>query len=409
MSSMLLFLLVFFTVLGSMYFSGCETGVLTLDELKLKEDAKKGCRANRRLLQLLKDKELLIGTILVGNNLMMVSCSALVTSFLTTHYGAWGPELATLFVTPMLLMFGEILPKAVFLTAGTGILLKTHWILSFFNIIFRPLAASTIFLPRLITQKHRKNGSNFTMSRNEMKFLLRKTAMRQRVSPEELKMIGRLLDFKNKRVRSVMVPLIDVSSVEINTSVHESYQMMKSSGYSNIPVYSQKPDNIEGVIFVMDLLKTQDPKCPIEKLIRAPFIVPEQQRLGNLLPKLWEKQEIAIVVDEYGVAVGIVTLEDLIEEILGDIQDEFDISETYDYMLLTSGNYIVNGTMNIQDFNESIKFTIPQGDYDTIAGFVCSFVQRIPARGEKIVFKNLEITVLEATHQRVQKMLVRFL
>ena len=412
MSEAIILILMGFSLLGAMFFSGTETGLLTLDPSDLKKRSSKGSKQAAWILKMLDKKDLLLGTMLVGNNLAVVTMSALATTLFVLHFGNWGPELSTIIVTPIILILGEILPKAFYLSRGTKIISFTSWIIQLFVILFLPLTQIVILLPRLFIQsKNSKNSQSVT--REELKLLIRTGTGKQSAVQEEILLIDRLLSFNQMRVRSSMVPLVDVICLKADAPVRDAIKLIREYGISRLPVYEGSPENIKGILFAIDLFKCDNLFDEVIKFSREPYFAPEQKRSTELFPEIWNRHEMAVVVDEYGVATGIVTAEDIAEEIMGDIKDEYDAMEEPRVVELTGGFFVVDASISVGEFNNYTHNLIPLGTYDTLAGFIVTYLQRIPERGEKFSYREnkgyqMETTILEATSQRIQKVLIRF-
>ncbi|MBN1355293.1 HlyC/CorC family transporter [bacterium] len=400
-------ILIGISVLASMFFSGSETGVLSINEIELRHKADKGNNQARILLKLLRKKDVLLATLLIGNNLSNVMASAVTASLMTRPFGALGPELTTLIVTPVILIFGEIIPKTVYLSRGTGLLTFTVWLLTACVICFKPLAKAVVFIPRWLTRRPGQSGDLNRLTREDLLFYAHTGTARQTMPREELQMIINLLAFSAKKVRSAMVPMIDVVSIPETAPVRAAAQLFQIRGVSRLPVIKESTENVTGILFAVDLLDCSNPDLPVSGRMRKPFFVPEQTKVTDLLPEIWNIHELAVVVDEYGVAVGIITGEDLVEEIVGDIKDEFDRQTESEMIPLVEGVYIVSAGIGIGEFNNMTGNRIPPGDYATLAGFITNHIQRIPDRGDKLYLAGMEIRILEATPRRINKVLVR--
>ncbi len=395
--------------MGSIFFAGSETGVLAADTHTIQHLASGGSRRARRLLNLLDQKDHLLATLLIGNNLTIVTASALMTSFLAHHVqrGEMAALMSVIILTPIILIAGEILPKAIYLSRGTTLLLYTEWFLRFLLVVFRPITSVILVLPRIVTRKKSSANNLTAVTREEFRGLIHTGALQHEMQDDETAMIRRLLDFKEKRVTSVMLPLIDAVSIPESETTETAIGLFRRSGFSRMPVYRDRPDNVIGSIYAADFFKLPDLSGSFTPLIRKPLFIPEQMRITMLFREMRHGNEMAVVVDEYGVAVGIVTAEDVLEEIVGDIRDEFDQGEKPMITPLTAGVFVVEGKTTLEEFHEVLGVTLPTGDYATMAGFLTTHLQKIPERSDKYELKEMRITVLEATHQRVSKLLVR--
>jgi len=251
-------------------------------------------------------------------------------------------------------------------------------------------------------------GTEAPITREELELMMEEEAGRgaSDVKPVEKDMIACILDLAESRVENIMTPLIDVVSVSVEASREEAAEVMEHSGYSRLPVYSGRSFNIIGVLNNMDLLFS-DPAQPIKELIHKAYYVPENMPLDALLLSMKRKGEpVAIAVDEFGSATGIVTTEDLLEEVVGEIRDEHDQVATL-YQRKGYYHYIINGRLEIEDANERLKLSIPDGDYETIAGFLIEKAEHIPKPGEKIIVGGFEYLVLRANEKAILEVEVK--
>nr|HPQ40679.1 CNNM domain-containing protein [bacterium] len=297
--SVLEFLILFLlSLLGAVFFAGSETGILAADTMRLRRWSEKGSRGARSVLRMLDQKDTIIATLLVGNNLAVVSASALATSFFTRHFGQNGAALSILIVSPMMLVFGEILPKAVYLSFGNRLLVMTHWLISFFIICFKPLSVTTMLFPKMMV----RGTVDWTpgLTRDDIRVLVKTSDMAGDLAREERMMISRLLELKDRRVSRAMVPVIETAMIADTAKIRDAHTVIRKRGVSRLPIYSERNDNIVGIVFATDLLRSTDPLESIMVYSRKPVFVPEQKTIIELFREFYRKLEIAIVVDEYG-------------------------------------------------------------------------------------------------------------
>ncbi len=399
-----LFAIIFVALLGAMFFSGSETGVLSANVAELRRKARKGSKQAHRLEVLLRKKDVLLATLLIGTNLMIVAISALVTSILARRYGDNAPQLATVIVTPFVLVFAEIIPKAIYLRQGQPLLLRSVGLIRLFVLLFQPLTHLVILIPRMMNRSRKQDA--LIPDRDALQALIRTGAANHALAREEQIMVENLLKFRDKQVRLAMEPLVDSVTVPVTARICDVAALIYRHGISRLPVYDRNQDNIVGIVDVYDLIDVKTSLDPIRDHIRKPLIVPEQKKITELLTEMWGNHKIAIVVDEYGVPSGIITIEDIVEEIVGDIQDEHDRWDV-EFHRLVDDTYIIDAGISVDNFNQNIQNSIPPGDYVTLAGFLTNLCRKIPANGEKIKFKNMVFTVLESTPRRIVKLLLR--
>lgn len=230
------------------------------------------------------------------------------------------------------------------------------------------------------------------------------------IDEEENEMIHRIFEMKDIIVREVMVPRTEIKALEVDSVLDDVAKLVVEAGHSRLPVYKESIDKIVGVVYAKDLLRhwlSKGREIKAKDVMRTPLFVPETKSIGELFKELKHKRiHIAIVVDEYGGTSGIVTIEDLIEEIVGDIQDEYDIEEE-EFVSVAEGEYIVDARMDIEEVAEKLDVDIPKEDYDTLGGFVVHLCNRIPSVNFEITYKNLVFQIIEADERKVSKIKIR--
>lgn len=384
--------------------AGSEMALVSANRVKLRHLAGRGQRGARLVLGFLDKPELLMGTLIACHNLVFVTNVTIATTLLVGPFGhRWAGTMTLLLMSPLLLTFGEIVPKSIFREKADSIAPRAVfgvWVLS--KVLY-PLVNLLTRVTSTITKASGKEGSPF-VSREELALLVEMAHRGSDVCVEERRMIKRLFGFGDKVAGEVMVPLIDVVAVEDRVTVDEVIAKIEEKGHSRLPVYHGEAPNIIGIVHAMDIF-AGDPQAgdELRPFIRPVPYVPEAKRADDLLEELKStKNPMAIVVDEYGGAVGIVTVEDLLEEIVGEIRDEYDREEPL-YRKLPAGGFLVDGRMEIEALVEELGVEIPEGDYETLGGFVITHLERIPKGGETIALKGWTLTVEEATSRSVKR------
>jgi putative hemolysin len=406
-------LIVLLLLFSSAMISGSEVAYFSLSASD-KEKLKKKNKTNQRVIHNLENPERLLATILVANNFVNVGIIIL-TSYITSALVSFvnAPVLEFVFqvvlITFFLLLFGEIIPK-VYATHTALRFAKFMAIpLSVLEKLFRPINAilisSTGFVNRRL-QKHRKN-----ISMDEISQALELTSEHE--LSEEKDILEGIVKFGNKDVSEIMKPRVDVVAIDIKTEFDEVIRVINESGYSRIPVYIDSFDNVSGILYIKDILphshKTKAFKW--QTLIRPPFYVPDTKKISSLLEEFQKtKVHLAIVVDEYGGTSGIVTLEDILEEIVGDITDEFDEEEHF-YTQLNDKSFLFDGKVLLGDFFrvtdcDSKVFDEVKGDADTLAGLILEIKGEIPKLNEEIRCKQFTFTIKEVDNRRIKQIKV---
>ena len=390
-------------ILCSFLFSGIETGILTMDPILLQRRVRNGSKRAAKLDRLLVRKDLILATLLIGNNLTNVSLSALTTHYLNRHFQAHAPLIAISIVTPAVLIFGEILPKSLFMAHGERLLLSMEPVIFLTASIFRPFAAIAMVFPKILGASRPAGGNLLT--REDLRVLVKTGAASRDIGQDERIMISRLLEMKDRRVVKAMKPINDVAMIPDTARIRDAHRMIRKHGVTRLPVFHEHQDAIIGIVLATDLLTSTDPMEPLDRYLRKPFFIPEQKAIFQMLEENLGDKEIAIVIDEYGLATGIITMEDMVEEIMGNILDEYDLETPIAYRLM-SGSHVVDSRISIKEFNETIAPVLPTGDYLTLSGFLTSRLQKIPRAGDTFETGSTRFVILDASPQRIGRVMV---
>ena len=400
-------------LLFSALISGSEVAYFSLSATDKHKLIKKN-KTNQRVLHNLENPEKLLATILVSNNFVNVGIIVL-TAYITNEMVSIGNSpilefvLQVVFITFFLLLFGEIMPKVYATHFPLGFAKFMAMPLHTLEKLFRPINSiliySTSFVNRRL-QKHRKN-----ISMDDISQALELTSDHE--LSEEKDILEGIVKFGNKSVDEIMRPRVGVISLDIKTSFSEVLEEIFNSGYSRIPVYIESFDKISGILYIKDLLPHSH-KSNVFKwqtLIRPPFYVPETKKISSLLKEFQKnKVHLAIAVDEYGGTSGIVTLEDILEEIVGDITDEFDEEEIF-YSILSDNTYLFDGKALLGDFYKIVNcsdtvFKDVKGDADTLAGLILELKGEIPSKNDKITCKQFNFTIEAVDNRRIKQIKV---
>jgi len=317
--------------------------------------------------------------------------------------GGTAALLTTLVLTPLMLVFGEIIPKAVAREWATALVVRVFRVNLMASRILAPLSWSSNALVRgvLVLFGHRRTTARAFVSREELKLLLQMEPQEADVTTSEAEMIDRIFDLGETTVREVMVPMVDVAALPETATPDDCVRLVAERGFSRIPIYSDRIFNVVGVVTAMDLLRQGAGAPDVRAFMRPATYVPETKRIDDLLAEMQKSRvQLVVVVDEYGAAVGIVTVEDIVEEIVGEIHDEHD--RALDAVeRLPDGSYRAAGRASIDELNEALDWELPKGDFETVAGLVLATVHRLPLVGEVLRVGSYVITVLEADARRV--------
>jgi len=408
-------LIVLFVLLFlSAFFSSAETAFTSLNKMRIKSFADEGSKRAKLVLSLLDKNTKFLSTILIGNNIVNIAASALTTVLAQKLFGNAYIGIATGILTLLVLIFGEITPKTMASIHAEKMAFIYAPIISLLMILFTPLtflvsglAKAVMFILRIDPEK---SGSH--MTENELLTIVEASAQDGVIEHEEHEMINNVVDFGDTVARDVMVPAINMTCVEDTVSYDELISIFRKDQYSRMPVYHESHDNIVGIIWAKDLLVKYNPKRPfkVTEYMREPFFTFESKKTSELMSELKDKyKSMAIVLDEYGITAGLLTIEDLIEEIVGEIRDETDTDEVDSVRRINETTFEAQGAASLDDVNKACGLELTSDDYDSIAGHVINLLNHLPARGESIEWDNVKYTVAATAKNRVTKVKIELL
>ena len=410
----------------SAFFSGSETAFFSLSPLRLKKLEDDGEEWAGNVLTILRDKQRLLITLLLGNTLVNVVATTLVARLIInlvtesqlgqTTFGnssaAVGIALASAIMTVVILVFGEIMPKTVAIHSSTRFARLACRPLRVLLAVLYPLAALVIWLLKTLfpgsSEWNRKLGSATSIEEIDSYFSLGEEV--GIIERDEKEMISSVFEFGDTLVREVMVPRPDVMALPINVSLESMLKFFREDGHSRFPLYEGNLDKIVGVIYVKDVLLRYEEireNFDIFKLLRPVYFVPETKKLDDMLREFQKrKMHLAVVVDEFGGVSGLVTIEDLLEEIVGEIVDEYDLDEQETITLVEPNIYSVDAKVNIKDLEMEMGITLSYEDSETVGGFVLEKLGRIPKREEKVEEPQAVFVVAEVKGNRILRVRV---
>lgn len=390
------------------FFSGSEIAVISANRIRLRHRADHGDRRAQNLLDLLEVPEQLLATTLVGTNVSVVVATTLATVALIRLFGGAGELYALLLMWPLALVFGEIVPKTIFQENADRLALRVIRPLRWAMVAFRPISTVVGGVARLLVARKEHARSPF-VTKEEIESLVHSAERGVDLEVGERLMIRRIFEFGDTPVKEVMVPLVNLVAVPADATPERVIDKVVTSGFSRIPVYRDEIYDIIGLINAFDLLILPENVSTIEDIIMPVHYVPEAKRKDDLLRELQqEKVHMAVVVDEYGGAVGIATVEDLFEEIVGEIHDEYDASQAW-YKELPDGSYMVDARMELDHLEEEIGLALPLGDYETLGGFLLTHLETIPRTGQAVEVRGARLEVKEADDRSVKSVLVEII
>ena len=404
---------IFGLIILSAFFSGSETSLTSASKPRMHNLARTGKKNAKIFEELFKNKEMLICTILFANNLVNILASAIATKILIELTNNEGILYATVIMTLMILIFGELIPKTLALSKADQFALK---IAPFMKVLVYFLYPLTLTLNFIATSILKIFGVNYLNFKNEEASEKREEELRGAIdlhgedsSKDEKNMLKSILDLDDITVGSIMIPRKDIFSLPSNIKYNELITKLNNSPHSRIPIWEKNPENIIGIFHIRKLIeiKADDLKTfNIKSLCQKPWFIPESTRLDNqLLEFKRRKEHFSIVVDEYGEFLGIVTLEDIIEEIVGEIDDEHDVLKiskvAEDIKSISDTSYLVKGNVTIRELNKELNINIPVSNASTVAGLVLYESRTIPKKGQIFSFFDLKFEILSKKNNQI--------
>lgn len=402
-------------ILASALISGSEVAFFSLDNTQVSQFKEENTPSGNAILKLLARKHYLLATILIMNNLINIAIVTLATFFTWTLVDTKTPEgtvvlTLTVIVTFVILFFGEVVPKNYANQHNAAFAKTTAKGLLFLERILRPFSFLLISVTNVIERNVVKKGQNLTV--DELNHALEITTGED-TSDEEKGILKGIVNFSTLGVKQVMKSRMDITAVDIELDFHELMDIINKCGFSRIPAYNETMDKIEGILYIKDLISNIDKEEDFawQALLRPGFFVPENKKIDALLKDFQEQRvHMAIIVDEYGGTSGLITMEDIIEEIVGEINDEFD-DEDVAYNKLDNSTYIFEGKTSLNDFCKIVEvepalFDVVKGESESLGGLLLEINSKLPRAGEKIEFENFLFTIVAVDARRIKRIRV---
>ncbi len=383
----------------SFFFAGSETAFISTNPLRFEIWIRKKLRSAIRAQKYFKNPDIFLSTTLVGNNLANVLATTYATIFLIKY---WDETFTWIVITLTILLFGEIIPKVLFRTYAHSLILKIVYIMRFFHLLLNPLIILATRISSSVIRLFRLgNKSEKTIfDKDDIVVMLREARLSGVVDEEEQKFIFRVLNLPDTLVREAMVPRTSIQAISEKSKISTIRNYMIKTGKSKIPVYKSTIDNITGIVFMYDLF-ADNPL--LKEVIKPVAYVPENKKCNELLHEFKEMNtSIAIVIDEYGGTAGLVTIEDLVEELLGEIEESTEKSKQ-PIIRINKTTWKIRASESIEIINEQIGVNIPEGEYETLAGFILVELGRIPEAGEKIALNDSLIMITRASRNIIEE------
>lgn len=373
----------------SAYFSSAETALTTVNQHTVRAIAEDGDKRAETVLKLIENPSQMLSSILVGNNLVNISVTSLSTTLAIEIFGNMGAGIATGILTVLVLIFGEITPKTYATIKNTKLALSYASSIYFITRLLTPVVfiINKLSTGLLILLHIDSKQSKQIMTERELRTIVDVSHEDGVIEDDEKDMLNNVFDFKDAIAKDIMIPRIDVSFVSIDSSYDEVMETFTEARFSRLPVYEGSKDKVVGIVYLKDVYfyrtKHRDEVFQLKDVLREPFFTYETQKVSSLLSQMREKSvSFSIVLDEYGITAGLITLEDIVEEIFGEIRDEYDQDEMNSFQQLDDGSYLVDASMKLDDLNDLIDTDITSEDYDSLGGYMIELLDHLPEEGE---------------------------
>ena len=414
MGSLLILLAMVVLLLMQGFFSGTEIALVNADKIKLRAWAAQGNRGAQRVLKLFERPEVVLTTTLVGTNISVVTLTTLGTLLMIEWFGERGDLYAVLLFTPILLIFGEVVPKSVYQQKADRLAPVVVFPLGAFKTLLYPVVITFSWVARLAARLagHGRREHNLFMTREQMRTIIDMAERGASVDLFDRARIQRALRFADTTVGEAMVPMAEMVAVNRSHGTAKAIKLVREHGFNRLPVYQENIANVVGVVTltVWDLMEEGLERRPLAELTQPPLYASPLQNIDKLLPQLREREDhMAVVVDEFGSAIGMITMEDILEEVVGEIEVGYDFDEyrpkrKRQYRRLESGAYRLDSRVPISELNELLEIHLPATEFHTAGGFVETRLRHIPVIGESVEEAGWRFTVEEANERAVVKL-----
>jgi len=387
------------------FFEGTEIAMVSVDQARIKALAEQGSKRQALLEKVLHTPEKFLSATLLGTNIFEVLSNAIATLLIINYLGEQYKYATILIMTPFILILGQIVPKTIYRYHAEQITPYLVYPLKVISIIFYPFVITLAWVTKFFVKVIGLESAQFRphATREDLENYLDMWSRDSSLRTAEKKIVERIFDFSETEVEDVMIPLVNVEALEVNDRIEKAVSCAQKTGYSRIPVFSEEAYNIIGIVHAFDLLTAQQKTQTLRDIMRPAPYVPNTAPVDELLKQLRTKgNSIAIVVDEYGGTIGIVTIEDILEEVVGEIYDEYDKEEHF-FVKIGKNKYLVNARMEIDELNDHLKLQLPKDDYETVGGFLLKHMEKIPRIGESFQFANLKFIITEADKRSIKK------
>lgn len=409
--SIIQFIFIIFLLVLSAFFSSAETAFTTVNKIKIRSLIDDGHKRAVSVAKIIDNSNKMLSAILIGNNIVNISASALVTSLTIHIWGNYATGIATGILTLIVLIFGEITPKTAATVYAEKIALMYAPVVLAIMFVLTPFIFIIDHLANVVLKlfKIDRTGGGRKITEDELRTFVKVSHEDGVIETNEKQIINNVFNFGDAQAKDVMIPKIDMTLADVNSDYQQIISLFRETQYTRIPIYEDNPDNVIGILNIKDLIITPHERLfNVRNILRKPFFTYEHKNTSELFREMQrESHSIAIVLDEYGSTVGMITTEDLLEEIVGDIRDEYDIDETEPFVKLTHNVYRIDGAYKLDDINEILNLKLESDDNDSIGGFIIEKLDRIPSHGDRLRFDNLEFIIERASSTRIESVILK--
>lgn len=402
--------LVVILVALSAFFSASETSYSSLNRIRLRHEAENGDARAKKAIEISDNFDAALTTILIGNNIVNIASTAIATVLFTTWLPNSGAAVSTIVMTVIVLIFGEVLPKSFAKENSESFALSIAGILKLLMTVFKPAVWFFKMIKNLAMKMSKTMDEQPSVTEEELKYIIETIETEGVLEEQERDLVQSALDFDDISVKEILVPRVDMFAVDIKEDIDTILKQVMEEHYSRVPVYEKSIDNIIGILSIRDLMEARimGKEINLRDMLNQAVFIHRSMKVSaalNVLKK--NKQHMAVVTDDYGGTKGLVTMEDILEELVGDIWDESD-EVVNEIIQITENSYEVSGDMNVYEMFEEIDFEPKEfsNNYTTVGGWVLDVVEHIPELNESFEFENIRVTVWELEDQRIKKLLV---
>ena len=393
----------------SSFFSSSETALTTVNKIRMRTLSENGDKKAERVLRITNDSGKMLSAILIGNNIVNLSASSIATSLAIRYFGSVGAGIATGILTILILIFGEVTPKTMATLEADRLALKCAGVIEVIMFLLTPaiFVINRLSMGVLLLLHIDPNASSKLMTEEELRTIVDVGQESGVIEHEERNMIHNVFDFGDSEAKEVMIPRIDMTFVQADSTYDELIDIFREDKFTRLPVYEESTDNVIGIINMKDLLLHEGPKedFHIRNILREAHFTYEYKKISELMLEMKDYSvNFTIVLDEYGSTAGLITFEDLLEEIVGEIRDEYDSAEEELIQQVGPNEYIIEGSMKLDDINDALELSLDSEDYDSIGGLIIELLDHLPQVGESVTTADgIRLVVDSLDKNRIEK------